>query len=183
MKIYKSFAFCALFLLIGCSPFEYAPDYSKDVSIDAQLRSKAIAVFRAIDGERKGGFWEDITRSRLSFSLVCEGKPPHCAQFSSTTDNEWEAKLLKEGRYKLDTVIWRIGDWIKIWSNFNVYIDVKKGEVVYIGDFVFYPSNRTIEIKNDFEKAKRSIGRTMPELASRLQEKITKVVRYIPVIE
>ncbi|GHU15427.1 hypothetical protein FACS189449_13040 [Alphaproteobacteria bacterium] len=173
MKIYSYFAFCAFFLLIGCSPLELAPDYSNDTSIDAQLRSKAIVVVRTIDGDRSGGFMETVFRPSLCFWFVhLEKKSNYVVRVDTTSDDEWNSKLSKEGIYGLSSIVWGIGNQEITVSGFNIYVKSKKGEVVYIGDFVFYPSRGTIEIKNCFEKAKKSIGKTMPELATRLKENI-----------
>ncbi|GHU15425.1 hypothetical protein FACS189449_13030 [Alphaproteobacteria bacterium] len=185
MKVYKHVVFCVLLLLIGCSPFDYAPNYNHNESVDIQLHSNAVAVFRLTNGDNKSSRWG----YGLNIGFMHEEKDSKAAIIGcNTSDNVWHAKLIKEGRYRLSDIAKAEANveyhysyttrTVQYWPISGIHFSVKKGEVVYIGDFVFYPSTGGFGVKNRFEEVKKNISKTMPELASRLQERVVEGEPY-----
>lgn len=123
----RGFISATLLLLAGCStegdplresPIEYKIDQTAEVS-----ENGAVIIGRFADtGPLTFCFYELSSKHLLEFR----------------TEDDWQIKSAPEGTYWLGVIKRKNKDTCPtVWHDLKMYFDVKKGEIIYIGDFSF----------------------------------------------
>ena len=123
----RSFTLGAVLLLVGCStggnlpkesPVEYKIGQATEIS-----ENNAVIIGRFADtGPLTFCFYELSSKYLLEFRA----------------GNDWQIKNAPEGTYWLGMIKKRNENTCPtVWHDLKMYFDVKKGEIIYIGDFSF----------------------------------------------
>ena len=141
-------------------------NYDPKISLDKQLQNSGIVVFSVYNGDDFSESTSEYNEALLSFLFQNEDEDSSyrsvLAGISSSKLKSFfiggprlDILLFDPGEYCLKSVTASIARTRSVWSERKPFrFKVNRGEVIYIGDILFFPSMRNVVVVDNFEKSK-----------------------------